>query len=248
MLTSLPLAVRTADWFFDPEIYMHWLGPFVLLGVAIVIFAESGLIFSAFLPGDTMLFTYGLLTATGFIQVPIWISVPVLFLCAFAGDQTGYAIGRKLGPPVFSREKSRIFNPANIGRTSAFFDRHGPKAVILARFIPYIRTFVPISAGVGKMPYRRFVLYNFIGAVLWAVGITLIGYFFGSIPAVAQYSELAILTITFASLLPLLIEGIRGSVEKRRRARAAEPAAAPAMQPAPAVAVVESDGERQIRH
>lgn len=218
MFSSLPLAVRTADWFFDPEIYMHWLGPSVLLGVAIVIFAESGLIIAAFLPGDTMLFTYGLLTATGFIQVPIWISVPVLFVCAFLGDQTGYAIGRKLGPPVFSREKSRIFNPANIGRTSAFFDRHGPKAVILARFIPYIRTFVPVSAGVGKMPYRRFVLYNFIGAVLWAVGITLIGYFFGSIPAVAEYSELAILTITFASLLPILIEWMRGSIEKRRRA------------------------------
>ena len=184
----------------------------------------------SFLPGDSLLFTVGLLTATGFVQFPIWVTAGVVFVAAFAGDQLAYYLGRKAGPAIFKREQSRFFNPANVERTNAFFDKHGGKAIILARFLPVFRAFVPVAAGVGRMPYRTFITFNLIGAFLWGVGLTLVGFFLGQIEFVARYSEFFIIGIILISGIPILLElgkAARAALAKRR-AQAAEVEAEPA--------------------
>lgn len=192
--------------FLDADWLIHWFGPFLLLGVASVVFIETGFIVLSFLPGDSLLFTVGLLTATGFVDFPIWVTASVIFVAAFAGDQLAYYIGRKAGPAVFRRERSRFFNPENVARTNAFFEKHGGKAILMARFLPVFRAFVPVAAGVGKMSYRTFVTFNLLGAFLWGVGLTLVGYFLGQIDFVAQYSEYFIIGIVLISGIPILIE------------------------------------------
>jgi membrane-associated protein len=201
--------------FLDADWLIRWFGPFVLIGVAGVVFIETGFIVLSFLPGDSLLFTVGLLTATGFIGVPLWGTVLVIFVAAFAGDQMAYYIGRKAGPAVFKREQSRFFNPENLDRTNAFFEKHGGKAIIIARFLPVFRAFVPVAAGVGKMRYRTFVLFNLIGAFLWGVGLTLLGFFLGQIDFVARYAEYFIIGIVLVSGIPILTE-----LYKAGRARA----------------------------
>ncbi len=151
-----------------------------LIGVALVIFAESGLLIGFFLPGDSLLFTTGFLIYAGVLQADIHVVVAVLFLAAVLGDSTGYLFGKKLGPRIFKRENSLLFHKKNVERAAAFYEKHGGKTVILARFVPIVRTFAPVLAGVGTMPYRQFLLYNVIGAFLWAVGVTYLGYFAGS--------------------------------------------------------------------
>ncbi|SDS63253.1 DedA family protein [Microterricola viridarii] len=213
--------------FLDADWLVHWFGPFILLGVAAVVFAETGLIVLSFLPGDSLLFTVGLLTATGFVQFPIWVTASVIFVAAFAGDQLAYYLGRKAGPAIFKREQSRFFNPANVERTNAFFDKHGGKAIILARFLPVFRAFVPVAAGVGRMPYRTFITFNLIGAFLWGVGLTLVGFFLGQIEFVARYSEFFIIGIILISGIPILLElgkAARATLAKRRSSAAAAPA------------------------
>ncbi len=192
--------------FLDAEFLIRFFGPFVLLGVAAIVFVETGFIVLLFLPGDSLLFTVGLLTATGFIPVPIWVSCLVIFVAAFAGDQLAFGIGRKAGPAIFKREQSRFFNPKNVERTTAFFDKHGGKAVIIARFLPVIRAFVPVAAGVGKMKYSTFISYNVGGAFLWGVCLTLVGFFLGQIPFVEHYAEYFIIAIVLLSGIPILLE------------------------------------------
>lgn len=192
--------------FLDANWLVHWFGPFILVGVAAVIFAETGFIVLSFLPGDSLLFTVGLLTATGFVDFPIWVTAAVIFIAAFAGDQFAYYLGHKAGPAIFKREESKFFNPANVARTNAFFDKHGGKAIIMARFLPVFRAFVPVAAGVGRMPYRTFVTFNLIGAFLWGVGLTLVGFFLGQIDFVAKYSEYFIIGIILISGIPILVE------------------------------------------
>lgn len=150
-----------------------------VLGVALIIFAESGLLIGFFLPGDSLLFTAGFLTYTGFLPINIHFLVLILFAAAVAGDSVGYAFGRKAGPHVFRKPDARLFRQEYVQRAQDFYDRHGGKTIIIARFIPVVRTFAPIVAGVGKMSYRRFLAFNMIGAFLWAVGITYAGYFLG---------------------------------------------------------------------
>ncbi|MBC7442655.1 MAG: VTT domain-containing protein [Ramlibacter sp.] len=207
--------------FLDSEWLIGWFGSFVLLGVAAVVFVETGFIVLSFLPGDSLLFTVGLLTATGGVPFPIWVTCLVIFVAAFSGDQLAYYIGRKAGPAVFSREQNRFFNPRNVERTNAFFAKHGGKSVIIARFLPVFRAFVPVAAGVGKMPYRTFVLYNLAGSFLWGVGLTLVGFVLGQIEFVAKYSEYFIIAIVLMSGIPILTELYRG-VRSTRWARAAE--------------------------
>ncbi len=198
--TLLGIEFLDADWL------IRWFGPFILLGVAAVVFVETGFVVLSFLPGDSLLFTVGLLTATGFVNLPIWLTAAVIFVAAFSGDQLAYAIGRKAGPAVFARQESRFFNPANVERTNAFFTKHGGKAIVMARFLPVFRAFVPVAAGVGRMPYRTFVTFNLIGAFLWGVGLTLIGFFLGQIAFVAEYAEFFIIAIVLLSGVPILIE------------------------------------------
>ncbi len=207
--TLAPLLVAPAllgiDWL-DPETLLKAGGWAALILACAFVFLETGVLVLAFLPGDSLLFTVGLFTATGIIDVPIWITCILLFVFAFAGDQMGFMIGRKLGPTIFRREKSRLFNPENVERTHAFFEKHGPKAIIIARFLPIFRAFVPAAAGVGKMDYRHFVVYNAVGALLWGVGVTLIGYFLGQIPFVREYSEVFIIVLVLIPGIPILIE------------------------------------------
>ncbi|GAA3870066.1 VTT domain-containing protein [Leifsonia kafniensis] len=213
MFTSiLGLEFLDADWL------IRWFGPFLLLGVASVVFVETGFIVLSFLPGDSLLFTVGLLTATGFVDFPIWVTASVIFVAAFAGDQLAYYIGRKAGPAVFKREQSRFFNPENVERTNAFFEKHGGKAIIMARFLPVFRAFVPVAAGVGRMRYRTFVTFNLLGAFLWGVGLTLVGFFLGQIDFVAEYAEYFIIGIVLLSGIPILLElGRAGHASLTRR-------------------------------
>lgn len=209
------------DWL-DPETLLKAGGWAALILACAFVFLETGVLVLAFLPGDSLLFTVGLFSATGVIDIPIWITCSLLFVFAFAGDQMGFMIGRKLGPAIFKREKSRLFNPENVERTHAFFEKHGPKAIIIARFLPIFRAFVPAAAGVGHMTYRRFVAYNAIGALLWGVGVTLIGYFLGQIPFVREYSEVFIIVLVLIPGIPILIELWRAFSSWRAKRRAAD--------------------------
>nr|WP_208402606.1 VTT domain-containing protein [Lysinibacter cavernae] len=207
------------DWL-EPEWLITWFGPFVLLGVCAIVFLETGILVLSFMPGDSLLFTVGLLTATGVIPYPIWVTALLVFVAAFLGDQLAYTIGRKVGPAVFNKEKSRFFNPENVARTHEFFEKFGGKAIIIARFLPVFRAFVPVAAGVGQMSRKTFATFNVIGAFLWAVGITLIGFFLGQIDFVQKYSEYFIIGIVLISGIPLLMEIWRSFKTSRRNRKA----------------------------
>ena len=215
------------DWleWLEPENLISSFGAWALLGVCIVVFVESGLLVGFFLPGDSLLFTTGLLTATGFIHFPLWFVCATIFVSAVAGDQVGYLIGRKAGPAIFRRPDSRFFKQAYVDRTHEFFERYGGRAIILARFVPIVRTFVPVAAGVGKMNYRHFVSYNVIGGFLWGVGVTVLGYFLGQIAWVEANIEIVLITIVLLSITPIIWETTRHRLSVRR-ARAVDSSSA----------------------
>ena len=178
--------------------------------VAAIVFAESGLLIGFFLPGDSLLFITGFLTSKPedlpHVNQPLPLVLLVLFLAAVAGDQVGYLFGRKVGPTLFDRPKSRFFNPANVTKAHDFLERHGSKTIVLARFVPIVRTFAPIVAGVGHMKYRTFVTFNVVGGLLWAVGVTTLGYFLGQIDVVRDHVELAAVAIVAVSFVPIVFE------------------------------------------
>lgn len=184
-------------------------------GVAAIIFAESGLLVGFFLPGDSLLFTAGFLVHQGVIKFDIHLLVVILFLAAALGDSVGYAFGRRVGRRLFHRKESVLFHKDNLERAEAFYEKHGGKAIIIARFMPIIRTFAPIVAGISHMNYRKFLVYNLIGAFLWAVGITYLGYFVGSaIVAAGVNIEYVIYAIILLSVAPPLIHVLK---EKKQR-------------------------------
>lgn len=184
-----------------------------LIGLFAIIFAESGLFFGFFLPGDSLLFTAGLLSSQGHLA-PLPVILVGCFVAAVAGDQVGYVFGARVGPSLFRRPDSRIFKQEYVEKAQAFFEKHGSKTIVLARFIPIVRTFAPILAGVGNMQYRTFVTFNVIGGLLWAVGVTSLGYILGeSIPEIDKYLLPVIALIVLLSVLPVLLE-----VRKNRRA------------------------------
>ncbi len=174
------------------------------LGLFAIIFAETGLLIGFFLPGDSLLFTAGFLASQDYLN--IWLLVTVCFVAAVTGDTVGYAFGNRVGRRLFQRPESRLFRPEYLRRAEVFFEQHGGKAIILARFMPIVRTFVPIIAGVGAMRYPRFAAFNVIGALLWAVGLPIAGYFLGkSIPNVDRYLLPIILLIIVVSIAPTAI-------------------------------------------
>lgn len=178
------------------------------VGLFLIVFAESGLFIGFFLPGDSLLFTAGFLASQGFLN--IWALAPLLFLAAILGDNFGYAFGKKVGPAIFSREDSRFFHKDHLERARIFYEKHGAKTLVLARFLPVVRTFAPILAGVGRMHYPTFFFYNILGAALWALGMTWLGYFLGAaIPGVDKYLIPIILVIITVSILPTLIHIIK---------------------------------------
>jgi len=173
----------------------------------LIIFCETGLVVTPFLPGDSLLFAVGTFAALGSIEVQ-WLVV-FLSLAAILGDNVNYWIGHFAGPKVFSKEKSRFLNKEYLERTHQFYEKYGGKTIVIARFIPIIRTFAPFVAGIGRMTYRRFTLYNIVGGIAWVLIFVLGGYFFGSIPFIKNNFELAILAIIFISILPGIIEFLR---------------------------------------
>lgn len=171
------------------------------LGVFTIVFLESGLLIGFFFPGDSLLFTAGFLASQGFLDIKILIAG--CFLAAVAGDSIGYLIGKKIGPKIFTRENSIFFHKKHLERAQKFYDKHGGKTIILARFVPVIRAFAPVVAGVGTMNYKKFVTYNLIGGVLWVIGVTFAGYYLGSmIPDVDKYLLPIVGLIIVASVLP----------------------------------------------
>lgn len=171
------------------------------LGIFAVVFAESGLLIGVFLPGDSLLFTAGLLASQGIFN--LWWLLLVCFVAAALGDSAGYAFGHKVGPKIFIKEDSWLWNKQHINRTKAFYDRYGAKVLVLARFLPVVRSLAPILAGVGMMRYRTFVFYNIFGALLWSVGITCLGYYLGQIiPDIDKYLLPIIVLIVILSVIP----------------------------------------------
>ena len=200
-----------------------WLDKGGLILLAIIVFAESGLLVGFFLPGDSLLFIAGFLSseAGNNILPALPITAGVVFVAAVTGDQVGYLFGRKVGPSLFDRPQSKLFKPSHVVKAQDFFDRRGSVAIVLARFVPVVRTFTPIIAGVAKMKYRTFVTYNIIGGLIWGVGVTTLGFFLGEIEFVKNNIEVAALAIVAISVLPVVLE-----YRKHRQHEAAKAATA----------------------
>lgn len=199
----------------DPDTLIRSFGAFAVLGVCLVVFAESGLLVGFFLPGDSLLFTAGLLVSTGVIDFPLWLFCVLIVISAVLGDQVGYYIGKRAGPAIFRRPDSRFFKQEYVDRAYSFFDRYGARTIVLARFVPIVRTFAPVVAGVGHMRYRTFVTYNILGGVLWGTGVTVLGYYLGQIAFVREYVEVIIIGIVVLSLVPVVLELMRARSRTR---------------------------------
>ncbi len=197
----------------DPAVILGnpGLGPWVVLIMCVMIFAETGLLIGFFLPGDSLLFTAGLLIATGTIEFNIGLLILLLTLCAFLGNQLGCLIGASAGPALYSRPDSRLFRRKHVQSAHAFFEKHGGRALILARFVPIVRTFIPVVVGVAGMNPKRFAWFNALGALLWTGGIALLGYFLGDrVPFVRDNLDVIFIAIVAVSVVPLLIGLVKG--------------------------------------
>jgi len=195
--------------YLNPEYLLQTFGQLFFAVACLMIFAETGLLAGFFLPGDSLLFALGLFIATGQIDVPLWLAVTLLAISAFAGDQTGYWIGRRLGPAVFNKPKSKLFKPENVEAAHNFFERYGSRAVILAHFVPIMRTFIPVSAGIAKLEWRKYTFYNLIGIVAWAIGVTLLGAALGTNEWVSHNLELVLVAFVVISFIPIALEVFR---------------------------------------
>jgi membrane-associated protein len=198
------------DFFHDITDVEHIVASFGLIGIAIVLFAETGLLIGFFLPGDSLLFVAGLFTGGDNPFTPLWLLLLVASVAAVLGDQTGYQIGRWAGPPILRSRAARIIGQERIDKAHEFFETRGPYAVILARFVPIIRTIVPVLAGVSRMSRRRFIPYNIIGGIAWACIIPVAGYFLGSIQFIRDNVDAIIIVIVLLTIIPIAIEWWRG--------------------------------------
>ncbi|GGZ12753.1 hypothetical protein GCM10010387_00800 [Streptomyces inusitatus] len=218
-MTTLALG---PDWL-DPD---RLIGTFGLIGVLVIVFAESGLLIGFFLPGDSLLFTTGLLVTTGKLDgLPLWAVCSLIVAAAVVGDQVGYLFGRKVGPALFKRPDSRLFKRENVEKAHDFFEKYGPKSLVLARFVPVVRTFTPVVAGVSRMNYRSFVIFNIIGGVLWGAGVTLLGAGLGGIDLVHRHIEKVLILIVLLSVLPIVVEVLRARAGGRKEEPARTPPA-----------------------
>ncbi len=213
-----PVAVPTLgpDWL-DPQ-NLDRFGTAAFWIAMGIIFAECGLLIGFFLPGDSLLFMVGLFVANGVIDIPIALACLLLTLAAVAGNLTGYWIGYRAGPPLFNRPDSRLFRAEYVEKTHAFFAKYGAKAIVLARFVPIVRTFITAMAGVGRMDLRTYAIYSTIGGALWATGVTLLGYFLGNIAFVKDHIELILIGIVGISVIPIGIETLRHRRQSRSEA------------------------------
>lgn len=215
----------------DPD---YLLDSFGIWGLLLIVFAESGLLIGFFLPGDSLLFTAGLLITSNQLDFPLWAAVVLICIAAIVGDQVGYMFGKKVGPSLFTRPDSRLFKQENVVKAHEFFEKHGPKSLVLARFVPIVRTFTPIIAGVSGMKYRSFLIFNVVGGILWGAGVTLLGSWLGQIDFVKKNIEPILLLIVFISVVPIIIEFMRARGKSKKNPQQQPPAghmppAAPAM-------------------
>ncbi|WP_411558157.1 DedA family protein [Plantibacter sp. MPB07] len=206
----------------DPEGIITAVGPWALVVVCAIVFAETGLLVGFLLPGDTLLVITGLLAfgSARVIEIDIWWVCLAIGFAAFLGGEVGYLIGHKLGPKVFERKESGLFSIKNVERTNAFFERFGALAVILARFVPIVRTFAPVAAGIGHMNYKKYSLYNLIGALIWGAGLTFFGYLLGYIPPVATFVQNYIDVILIGAVVLTLIPTTWHYIQSSRKAKA----------------------------
>ncbi len=192
-----------------------WLEPeqlidnFGFAGLLLIIFAECGILLGLILPGDSLLFIAGLLINEGTLDQPLWLACVALWVAAMAGNLVGYEIGRRAGPAVFVRPNSRIFKQEYVEKTAAFFYKHGPRAIVLARFVPIVRTLITFMAGTAKMDRRAFALYSAVGGLLWAVGVTVLGYQLGEVDFVRKHVEIILLGVVALSVLPIVVHVLR---------------------------------------
>ncbi len=210
------------DWLDPDYLINNVFGPYALWGVAAIIFAECGIF--AILPGDSLLFTVGLFVALGTIDHSLWFVCVVLTVAAVLGNVCGYWLGRLIGPPLFRPRSGllgRIFQQKYVEQTERFFEKYGSRALILARFVPIVRTFVTLVAGVGRMDFRRFITYTAVGGILWACGVTIAGYYLGRIDFIHRNIEAALILIVIVSVIPMVVEFVLA-----RRRNKAERAAA----------------------
>ncbi len=219
LAATVPLALGPS-WL-DPEQLLRMLGPYVLLGLCLIIFAECGLLIGFFLPGDSLLFTAGLFVANGFIDVPIWLVCLLLTLCAVAGNVVGYYIGYKAGPALFTKQQSWLFKREYVDKTHQFFERYGARAIVLARFVPIVRTFITAIAGVGRMDQRAYFTYSVVGAIAWATGVTLLGFWLGRITFVRENIEAMLVLIVLVSIVPIVVEMARARWQPAKARRPA---------------------------
>lgn len=222
-----------------------WLDPNYLLdtfgiwGLLLIVFAESGLLIGFFLPGDSLLFTAGLLITSEQLDFPLWAAIALICVAAILGDQAGYMFGKKVGPSLFTRPDSRLFKQENVVKAHEFFEKYGPKSLVLARFVPVVRTFTPIIAGVSGMRYRSFLTFNVLGGILWGAGVTLLGSWLGGIDFVKENVEAILILIVLVSVVPIAIELLRA-----RSANKKNPPQAPQQHPEPPVM---DDATTQLR-
>lgn len=218
VLSVRPVTGILPPWM-DPNQFLRdpSVAPWVVVVVCAFLFIETGILVGFFLPGDSLLFTAGLLVATGTVHVNILLLSGAAFAAAFAGDQTGYLIGRKAGPAVFNKPGSRLFRSEYADRAHEFFEKYGRRSVVLARFVPIVRTFLPVTAGVARMGYRTFIAFNAIGALLWGVGVPLLGFWLGRYDWIGSNIDLIFVLIVLASVVPVGVELL-----KNRRQRAAD--------------------------
>ena len=201
------------DWL-DPEYILTSFGDIAFWVVVGIIFAECGLLIGFFLPGDSLLFVTGLFIASGAISMNIYVACLILFAAAVVGNMTGYWIGYKAGPSLFSKPDSKLFKKEYVEHTHRFFNKYGARAIIMARFVPVVRTFITASAGIGRMDFKKFILFSAIGGFIWAVCVTLAGYYLGNIEFVKKNLEFILILVVFVSVVPIVFEYVKHRREK----------------------------------
>jgi membrane-associated protein len=203
------MVIEAAPAFMDPQ---YLLNAFGLIGVLVIVFAETGLLVGFFLPGDSLLFTAGLISAGGLAGItlaPLWVLLVLIPLAAIAGNLVGYWIGYRAGPAVFNRPNSRLFKAEYVEQAHAFFEKYGPRTILLARFVPIVRTFATVMAGASRMDFRVYALYSVIGGIVWGAGVTALGHWLGQVDLIRHNIELFAIVIVVISVIPIGIELLR---------------------------------------
>jgi membrane-associated protein len=220
-VTSATATVHTLSilpsWL-DPEVILHSMGGWAVAVLCLIIFAECGLLIGFFMPGDSLLFTAGLFVATGGIDMSLWLVCVLVTVCAFVGNVCGYWIGAKVGPALFNKPDSRLFKKEYVDKTHEFFDKYGARAIVLARFVPIVRTFITAMAGAARMDPKRYFTYSAIGGVVWASGVTILGFFLGQVQFVRDNIEAMAILIVLLSVVPIVIEMLRARRQNKREA------------------------------